>query len=556
MDKGFIRRIIASIYILAVFFIELLGFAYSNQETGTYKENFVFYDEGWKIDDVSVKLPYESAEMFTLSNVLPQVYGDQFLIINCFYDSCVAYVDGKEIYRSLDNRLFNAVSNVGKKEIHIQMKEEYSGKRIDVELKLQDSLYGAEVYDSVISTRSGYGIYILKKQWLQLSVAVFLFLGGLCEVLIGGYFIFKRSQILRKLSFEALVYAGIFAIISSVWLICQSRLLYTIFGNGTGFAILEIVVFLMMPLAFFELVRAANFRVSDTDNAVDGILAIGILFLFILCLSGLLDWGQVVIMGHFIDLVVVCITAYYSYTSLKEAKRHSERRLIALGNIGFLTVCLIGLAMYINDVDSNYNIIIVLGLIIYISTQVGLIYKRIGLKVEEEAEFVQAKELAYTDELTHLTNRRYFYEELKAIEDRQLPKDTTVVYVDVNRLKYFNDNYGHDAGDELLIATADCLKAAFEDSATAVISRIGGDEFIIMLMASETELKRRLNKFYHLSSSWKGKFVDGFTASIGVASIRDYPDASCEDLCKYADDKMLSDKAKFYSRTDFERRKN
>lgn len=556
MDKAFLQKVCVLIYIVSILFIEMLGFAYSNQESGDFAENFIIYSEGWTLNGLDVKFPFDAPDTFTLTNTLPVVYEDQYLILTCFYDTYTVYVDGKEVMRSRDSRLFNSASNVGKKEIHVPMKKEYSGKEVVIDLNLQESLYGAEVYKSFISTRSGYCIYLLKKNWLQLSLAVVLFFIGICESIFATYFIFKKSKIVRKISFETILYAGVFEITASIWLICQSRLLYNIFGNGTGFGVLEIIVFFMMPLAFFELIRAANFRVSTTDNVVDGIIAIGILLLFIFCLAGLLDWGQIVTVGHFIDIAVFLIASYYSYTSIKETKSLSERRIIAIGNIGFLLICFIAIAMYINDVDSPYNVLIVVALLLYISTQVGVIYRRIAIKVEQEAELVQAKEFAYTDELTHLTNRRYLYEELSALADKSLQPDTTVVYMDVNRLKYYNDNYGHGAGDELLKATADCLREAFEDSATSVISRIGGDEFIIMLISSASELRRRFDKFYKLSANWKGKYVEGFSVSIGVAVARDYPNASAEDLCKYADDKMLEDKAKFYSRTEFERRKN
>ena len=140
------------------------------------------------------------------------------------------------------------------------------------------------------------------------------------------------------------------------------------------------------------------------------------------------------------------------------------------------------------------------------------------------------------------------------MEERELMRDTTIVYIDVNRLKYYNDNMGHDAGDELLIGTADCLRQAFSDCSTSVISRIGGDEFIVMLLTSESDLNKRIDLFKTRAANWKGKFIDGLTASVGVASIRDYPDASIEDLCKYADDNMFIEKKKYYAESGFERR--
>lgn len=554
MDKVFIRRVTVTLYIILIVFITFLGFAYTNQDNSKFGENFIQYENDWTCDGIDLVFPFEFKEAFDMENVLPQVYGDQFLIIKCYYKKVVVFIDDVEVYRTLDNYLFGATSDVGKKEVHIPMKPEYSGKKVRVTIDLQDSLYGSEVYGCFISTRSGFAVYILKKQWLQFVVLVILMFSGICEVLIGIHFMLRRSLILRKLSFEAMVFSGFFSILSSLWILCQTRLLYTIYGYETGFGVLEIVVFLMMPLAFFELIRAVNFRINLIDNIIDGILAVSILGMFVLCIFGVIEWGNIVIVGHAIDAVVLALGAYYSYTSVKTEKRKSERRLIAIGNLSFLAVCLMGLAMYINNIDSNYNIIIVLGLTVYISTQVGLIFRRVGLRVEEEAELVQVKEFAYTDELTRLTNRRYFYEELRALQDKEPVKETTIVYFDVNRLKFYNDTMGHDAGDELLVGTAKCLKEAFSECSTSIISRIGGDEFVVMLIAPRAEVERRIERFRDLASKWRGQFVDGITASVGVASIKDYPSSSLEELCKHADDNMFLDKKKFYAESGYERR--
>jgi len=74
MDKGFLRKIIAAIYVILIIFVELLGFAYSNQEDDKLVENFIDYTSGWTIDGVEVKFPYEADDKFRISNVLPVVY--------------------------------------------------------------------------------------------------------------------------------------------------------------------------------------------------------------------------------------------------------------------------------------------------------------------------------------------------------------------------------------------------------------------------------------------------------------------------------------------------
>ena len=54
MDKGFLRKVIVAVYVIFVLFIELLGFAYSNQEDGKYQENFIQFDSGWTIDNMEI----------------------------------------------------------------------------------------------------------------------------------------------------------------------------------------------------------------------------------------------------------------------------------------------------------------------------------------------------------------------------------------------------------------------------------------------------------------------------------------------------------------------
>ncbi|MDD5636189.1 MAG: diguanylate cyclase [Atribacterota bacterium] len=97
---------------------------------------------------------------------------------------------------------------------------------------------------------------------------------------------------------------------------------------------------------------------------------------------------------------------------------------------------------------------------------------RIRIAVQE------VKELSYTDQLTGLYNRRFFEEELKRLDTlRNLP--LSLIMVDVNGLKLTNDAFGHEAGDQLLQKVAQVLKD--ECRTDDIISRIGGDEFVILL---------------------------------------------------------------------------
>ncbi|MDD3290726.1 MAG: diguanylate cyclase, partial [Eubacteriales bacterium] len=99
--------------------------------------------------------------------------------------------------------------------------------------------------------------------------------------------------------------------------------------------------------------------------------------------------------------------------------------------------------------------------------------------------------LSYHDQLTGLFNRRYFEDELKRIDiENNLP--LTFVYADVNGLKMINDAYGHDRGDELIRSVAEALTA--ECRPGDVITRVGGDEFVVMMPQTTTEEAEALLK--------------------------------------------------------------
>ena len=91
--------------------------------------------------------------------------------------------------------------------------------------------------------------------------------------------------------------------------------------------------------------------------------------------------------------------------------------------------------------------------------------------------------LSTHDVLTGVYNRAYFEEELARLErGRHFP--VSVIMADIDRFKAANDVYGHLAGDNLLREAAQVIKAAFR--AEDVVTRIGGDEFAVLLPLTDT----------------------------------------------------------------------
>jgi diguanylate cyclase (GGDEF)-like protein len=128
------------------------------------------------------------------------------------------------------------------------------------------------------------------------------------------------------------------------------------------------------------------------------------------------------------------------------------------------------------------------------------------------------EQLAYRDPLTGLLNRRALDEyagQAFAVSPGET-RTVTAVTVDINRLKQVNDSLGHVAGDQLIQAVSRDLQTAFRALPGALVARVGGDEFTVLVSGStpaavlplSDELCRR---------TWK--FGSGAGVSAGAASL-------------------------------------
>ena len=170
----------------------------------------------------------------------------------------------------------------------------------------------------------------------------------------------------------------------------------------------------------------------------------------------------------------------------------------------------------------------------------------ISMDVSEQTESQRMIEkLAFYDPLTNLPNRTLLNDRLnKAIMDaRRRGEKVGVFFLDLDRFKHINDTMGHTFGDLLLKEVAQRLKKSLRETDT--VSRIGGDEFII-IATMQTEIKDVELVGKKVLRAMQARFELGHkslftTTSIGVAV---YPDhaGDAEKLMKYADTAMYKAK--------------
>ena len=100
---------------------------------------------------------------------------------------------------------------------------------------------------------------------------------------------------------------------------------------------------------------------------------------------------------------------------------------------------------------------------------------------QQRAAERRIRELAYTDELTGLASRAYFYKHLSDMIKTSLRRESrfALLYLDLDGFKDVNDSLGHDAGDELLKVIAKRLQSVLRE--TDFVARLSGDEFCILV---------------------------------------------------------------------------
>lgn len=174
-----------------------------------------------------------------------------------------------------------------------------------------------------------------------------------------------------------------------------------------------------------------------------------------------------------------------------------------------------------------------------------ILERSIRYAIRQKTDELKLLELAHYDPLTKLANRTYFNQMLhRSLQNSsRLKSNFAILTLDLDHFKNINDTLGHDAGDELLIASANILRQCCRNTDT--IARLGGDEFTIIAThlndkeGSTCLAKKIIERFI------KPIEINGQAINIGVSvGISLYP----FDATKHEELIRLSDKALYQAK--------
>jgi len=159
------------------------------------------------------------------------------------------------------------------------------------------------------------------------------------------------------------------------------------------------------------------------------------------------------------------------------------------------------------------------------------------------------EELAMIDGLTHIPNRRYFDEAFgeRFTDAKRSQRPISVIMVDIDYFKIYNDNYGHGQGDTCLKLIAKTLSSTLKRPSD-LVARYGGEEFVAVLPNTDengalTIANSFLENVRKLQLPHERSQVEKYvTISVGVATMTPSKDTNADGLLKSADEMLYQAK--------------
>ena len=161
---------------------------------------------------------------------------------------------------------------------------------------------------------------------------------------------------------------------------------------------------------------------------------------------------------------------------------------------------------------------------------------------------MKLEQIAITDYLTKVYNRRFFFEIVEKEIERAKRNRTalSIVMIDIDNFKAVNDSYGHLVGDQVLINLANTCQESIRSM--DLFARFGGEEYVILMPETEVELARETAERLRCIVAEKPLLAIGdteiwVTISLGVASWDAEHSIAIETLIDHADQALYESKA-------------
>lgn len=453
-------------------------------------------------------------------------------------------IDGEEIYKFVPPSYIKS-QTPGNKWHFIPLDENDNGKTLTIHIHQCYTNGRVTIPTMYYGTQSGITLNYLSVALprIALSVAT-IFIGFLLII----FHSLKRNSTLIG---DSIKWLALFALFRGLWSFIESNT-YSFFVSRL--LLISQLSYILLKIAVVLYLQFLNETFHEGKNRVLHTLtlfSIAEFFIsFTLQFFGFADYASTVFITHILMLIAGVYTSMDVIRTLR--KQHKKGGILATShrytNLAQLVCTLVIVVTSIVDMARYYatnspdvaqfsrvgDIIYVL--LMSFSLFIDFVYL---LKMGQKAAII--REEASTDPMTKLLNRSSFEKDM-ARNNTKLGITRSIIILDLNNLKLFNDQKGHDAGDIYIITAGSIIHDVF--SPYGRIYRIGGDEFCIIskYLTYKKFLELRATMEEQISAKNETGDIIPMTISAGYALYDASLDKTLNDTMKRADEEMYKRK--------------
>ncbi len=535
----------AAVGVLIIGLVVLCATLEKGPKTRIWASDMLTELDGWTAEYVGeVEFPYsiigKTGETVWFSNTLPDELPDHYgMTMRGYFCKVEVTVNDKTIYTFGDKRTLPFGCFTGNIRLVIPIDKSYAGQRMVV--------YVTPIYTQHIDfsePKFGFigdiNMTIVYENLFRIIVGVFMLTIFVLSMGLAVFQSFEKSLLNKRL----IGFFAMFVFTVMGWFVCSSDVPQFFSDNNGTVALISYLSLAIMAIpyaGFCECLLPDSKKIMRVLRAIGGFIAITNVFGFV---TNFFDPPQILFLSHVYILTVSGVSIFFA---LKARKRGRDAKLLLFCFAELVFFVVLGFLCYFLAPSSGYDgIVFGIGLMLFVFALFGVILYRQVKSIEERKRVEIYKGLAYSDMLTGLGNRTGFDREFERLHEHT-PKGTlvTLVMFDLNHLKVINDSFGHQAGDDYIMAMADCLKKVFGRFGNCF--RYGGDEFAVVMVNQGGRAEELVKEFEEELRQFNMRTDNKLSASVGYAELEWNGSEDFEkELFEMADEKLYSDKKLYH----------
>lgn len=493
---------------------------YSTRDIGSYKTIDNYSAE--EIEDASAPIGVRREYSWQIGNIDNNESCLMFYLVHSYAE---VRFDGELIYSLAPGENTAAGKSPSSNWVVVPIYPSDVGRKVTVTV--------TPVYRSVENRKiefkigSRYAVFMhrLKSDLPLISLSLLCIIMGILLIIVQMCFVLNK----RTSSLDML-YLGIFALLVGVWRITDTRFSPVMFvkhAAALGYISLSALFIVAVPLLLFVYERHnGKFRVLS-QLAV--LVSCAVSFFCLACqVLGIAELRETLAVYHImliIDIAALLVISYFdAHKGVKERNTMIFIILLMIGSVSDLTY------YYIKATSSGVMFTTIAFLIytFYLFTK----------------NILEINKKAYVDVNTKLYNKPHWEELIKD----SIPPDEPigVMMLDLNRLKYTNDTFGHETGDKMIVKFSEILRDTF--SSGEFLCRWGGDEFAgVVRNADRQKMESYVSAIQAAAEAYNSTGAKpGLYFACGYALSTEFPDISRNKLLTKADERMYINKQQWY----------